>query len=221
MEKHIWDGYAHWAELARSADLQVLRDKITGLRGRWEPNFMPTDCAALLQTLMAIETERCGQPQTVIDFGCGLGRNAPLLRRFFPRVLAIDLPPMIARLRQDGADFWPQYYTALYDDMGALLAQEQPHCLFESVVFQHITDADYVAALAEQLHGIGRLHTLICLENHDVDAAILQRLRAKGWAVMYRTTDTETFLGAPHDLMILRRPDRALAAEVPRGGADQ
>lgn len=206
MEKHIWDGYAHWAELARSADLQNLRDKITGLRGRWEPNYAPPAFAALLQKLIAAETALSGQPQTVIDFGCGLGRNAPLLRQFFPRVLAIDLPPMMLRLRQDGADFWPQYYAALYDDFAALLRQEQPHFLFESVVFQHITDEDYATGLARQIHETPSLTTLLCLENHYMDVFVLKWLRGQGWQTIYSVNDPETFLSYPHDLMILRRP---------------
>ncbi len=207
MEKHIWDGYAHWAEVARSADIPSLRDKITGLRGRWEPNFTPPDFAALLQTLVASETDRCGQPQTAIDFGCGLGRNAPMLQKFFPRVVGIDLPPMVARLRQDGADFWPQHYAALYDDMGALLAQEQPQFLYESVVFQHLVDVDYATALARQIHETSSLTTLICLENHYMDVLVLKWLREQGWQTIYCVNDPESFLSYPHDLMILRRPN--------------
>lgn len=205
MTQKIWDDYAEWDAVARMQDSATLRDTITGYKDHWIPNSVSAYFDAVLRTILANEMQQSGPRQSVIDFGCGLGRNVPLLRRYFDRVIGIDLPEMIVRLQQEPDA--SALYDALYSDIAALPANEQPQFLYESVVFQHIVDRAYAQQIVQAIMRFGSLRALICLENHDVDAPVLQLLRAQGWQIIFREVDTASFLGNPHVLLILQRPE--------------
>ncbi|HJR58914.1 MAG TPA: class I SAM-dependent methyltransferase [Vicinamibacterales bacterium] len=112
---------ADWLAIARAEDPDDVREHIlTGYKsGKPFTPYEPT-----------IRLPAC---ETVLDFGCGLGRNFPYLNRLAARVSGFDLPPMIARCRALGAD--PA--VRLHDDWTALRAHRFD-LVFASLVLQHI-----------------------------------------------------------------------------------
>ena len=76
-----------WAELAATASETELKDRIlTGFKnGKPFTPYVPT---------LALPAVR-----SVLDFGCGLGRNFPYLTTIASEVVGYDLPEMIERCR--------------------------------------------------------------------------------------------------------------------------
>jgi SAM-dependent methyltransferase len=105
--------------------------------------------------------------QSVLDFGCGVGRNFPYLKNVAARVEGFDLPPMIERCRAlatervDGlASDWADVRTRRYD------------LIFASLVIQHIeTDAcrRYLADFARMAPAV----YLLTRARTDFDAPVL------------------------------------------------
>jgi hypothetical protein len=98
--ENIWDPYANWAESAKGDNVDILKGKITGVANSWKPNYVSPSLQFSFEALIALNRVDYSEV-TVLDFGCGLGRNASLLRSFFPRVIALDLPEMIVRLKAE------------------------------------------------------------------------------------------------------------------------
>jgi SAM-dependent methyltransferase len=115
---------ADWLAIARAEDPDDVREHIlTGFKsGKPFTPYQPT-----------IRLPPC---EAVVDFGCGLGRNFPYLKRVAARVSGFDLPPMIARCRTLAADPAVQ----LYDDWGVLRSRRFD-LIFVSLVLQHIDPA--------------------------------------------------------------------------------
>jgi trans-aconitate methyltransferase len=112
--------------------------------------------------------------ESVLDFGCGLGRNFPYLRTIASRVEGFDLPPMIARCRALATEQvsrlssdWADVRTRRYD------------LIFAALVLQHIETEDcrrYLAdfaAMAPHLYLLTRART-------DFDAAMLELVAQSG-----------------------------------------
>ena len=81
---------------------------------------------------------------SVLDFGCGVGRNFPYLRSVASKIAGFDLPPMIARCRHiapDGAD-------VLADDWSSV-RQQRFDLVYASLVLQHIETTAIRAFLAD------------------------------------------------------------------------
>ena len=142
-------GTDDWLDAARGDDWDDLREKIlTGYKAG-KP-FTPYEPTIPVPALAG----------RVLDFGCGLGRNFPLLNRRSSRVIGFDLPAMIARCRKstDGSgvqlsDDWEQLRVEAFD------------VIYASLVLQHIaTDAclgylrDF-AAMAPSLYLLTRVTT--------------------------------------------------------------
>jgi len=119
-------GSADWSSLAASADADEIKEHIlTGFKNG-KP-FTPYTPTIPLPAPLG----------TILDFGCGLGRNFPYLTSIATNVVAYDLPPMIARCRALTAgqtvrltDDWPGLRTETFD------------LVYASLVLQHVeTDA--------------------------------------------------------------------------------
>ena len=205
----IWDGYANWTEAAANDPDDALKRKITGAAD-WVPNHLPPGLEACLRTLAA-DRRHAGAEAVALDFGCGLGRNAPILRPLFPRLIGFDLPGMVARLK--APEFAPaaRLYDALYDDLGILARSEPVHVVYDSVVFQHILHEPTVAAIMAELLRMPGLTAFVTLKNQKVAETLAQRiLREQGWTAAFSETDETSFQGAHygirHDLVVARRP---------------
>src|ERR1700712_3486580 len=98
---NIWDPYGNWNEIAKTVAIKDLQERITGNRSVWRPNF----CSLALQYIFEHAADearyKLDLEPTCLDFGCGLGRNGSLLRRYFSTVVGIDLPEMIERFRSE------------------------------------------------------------------------------------------------------------------------
>jgi SAM-dependent methyltransferase len=134
-------GRDYWLSIAQSADADDLREHIlTGFKGGkpFTP-YLPT-----IQLPSA--TGR------VLDFGCGVGRTFPFLRRIAGHVTGFDLPPMIERCRTLAAE--PA--DALVDDW-TTLRTERFDLIVSVLVLQHIepaTCSDYLRDFARMAPAI-------------------------------------------------------------------
>lgn len=82
-------GRDFWFSLAENADTEDLRDQILAGYKAGKP-FTPY-----------VPTIPMPEPlDSVLDFGCGLGRNFPYLSGIAHSVAGFDLPPMIERCRE-------------------------------------------------------------------------------------------------------------------------
>jgi len=200
---HIWDGYGNWLEIATESDEALVKRKITGTDS-WRANHLTPHLQFVLRATCAL-SKAAGKAPKVLDFGCGLGRNSALLRRFFPGVIALDLPPMIERLEKSCADL----YDGAYSDLAAALSGESITTIFDSVVFQHLVDADYCKWLANFVTSCTSVDAIVSIAIDGNDPFPLVMLRDRGWVDAHLSTESETY-GTPHNLRLLLRdlPER-------------
>jgi SAM-dependent methyltransferase len=210
MERNVWDPYADWGDVAKSESAAEVKAKITGRGEIWQPNVVSDALLAVIRDIVSSAAKDESGPVTVVDFGCGLGRNLPLLRRLFPRVVALDIPDMISRLRgeQAGADA-RVHYDEIYDDIDALLSAEQVHIVYDSVVFQHIVDRVYVTGLVDRLMTSPSFSAVVSLSFIEYSVAALDVLVGEyRWKSVYSEIDNASFVGSPHQVKVVRRPAR-------------
>jgi SAM-dependent methyltransferase len=126
-------GDNRWAAAANHETDDELRERIlTGYRdGKPFTPYVPT--LALPERV-----------DTVLDFGCGLGRNFPYLKTIARRVVGFDLPPMVARCRTIA----PVPADTLVDDWSVLRAT-RVDLVFASLVIQHIDTPQAASYLAD------------------------------------------------------------------------
>jgi SAM-dependent methyltransferase len=142
-------GLEDWLSVARSSDPDDLRERIlTGYKeGKPFTPYVPT-------------VELPPSINRVLDFGCGLGRNFPYLRKVAGHVTGFDLPPMIERCRAlagERVDLlcadWTEIRRYRFD------------LIFASLVLQHIEPEacqSYLkdfARLAPRLYVLTRVET--------------------------------------------------------------
>lgn len=122
-----------WLAIARAEDPDDVREQIlTGYKaGKPFTPYEPT--IPLPQPLTS-----------VLDFGCGLGRNFPFLRTVAPRLSGFDLTPMIERCRTLPA----AQGVALFDDWGTV-RELRFELIVASLVLQHIDPAQVRERLAD------------------------------------------------------------------------
>jgi predicted TPR repeat methyltransferase len=149
-------GRDEWNEIA-AADADELRERIlTGYKsGKPFTPYVPT-----ISLPASIES--------VLDFGCGLGRNFPYLKTIATRVEGFDLPLMIERCRALGAEQgsrlssdWMDVGTRRYD------------LVFASLVLQHIETDECRRYLAD-FAGLAPCVYLLTRTRTDFDAVMLE-----------------------------------------------
>lgn len=102
-------GLEDWLTLARDGEPDDIRERILTGYKEGKP-FTPY-----------VPTVPLPQVQNALDFGCGLGRNFPYLKRLARSVAGFDLPPMIERCRQMGGSIdllssdWRQLRVLKFD----------------------------------------------------------------------------------------------------------
>jgi SAM-dependent methyltransferase len=119
-------GSADWSSLAASANADEIKEHIlTGFKDG-KP-FTPYTPTVPLPAGIG----------TILDFGCGLGRNFPYLASVATTVVGYDLPAMIARCRALATE-----RIARLDDDWTALRRESFDLVYASLVLQHVeTDA--------------------------------------------------------------------------------
>lgn len=125
-------GRDEWIAVARDADDEIRERILTGYKdGKPFTPYVPT--LPLPGTL-----------GSVLDFGCGLGRNFPYLTRVARSVAGFDLPPMIERCRTV-APIQPALLSADWD----AIRTQRFDLIFASLVLQHIEPAPARAFLRD------------------------------------------------------------------------
>ena len=135
------NGRKDWEEIAAESDPDELRERIfTGFKtGKPFTPYVPT---------IPLPTP----VQSVLDFGCGVGRNFPYLRTIARQLVGFDVEPMIARCRELATET-VDLLTSDWDD----LSRRQFDLVFSSLVLQHVdTDAcrAYLADFAKMAPAI-------------------------------------------------------------------
>ena len=204
---NIWDSYGRWDEIGKSQNINYIRRRITGGKFAWRPNFVPPAVDYAMR--YAIDEARDaapGKPPAIVDFGCGLGRNGPMLRGIFPRVIGIDLPEMAQTLQSALPDLVASTYDAIHSSAESLVETDDFCALYDSVVLQHITDPAYLAGLIETLNRKPALRTLISIHHGGIAKPIhLRLLDETGWKPWHSESERLSFEGVPHTVVILRR----------------
>jgi SAM-dependent methyltransferase len=125
---------SEWSDLAAAASDEDLRERIlTGVKsGKPFTPYVPT-----LPLPAPIGS--------VLDFGCGLGRNFPYLATIAERVVGFDLPEMIARARAAGAAGAGILLSSDWDAVRAMSFD----LIVASLVLQHVPEDSCRTALAD------------------------------------------------------------------------
>jgi hypothetical protein len=157
-------GREEWSGIA-AGDADELRERIlTGYKsGKPFTPYIPTI------SMPAIES--------VLDFGCGLGRNFPYLKTIASRVEAFDLPPMIERCRALGTE----PVSTMSSDW-ADVRTRRCDLVFASLVLQHIATDECRAYLVDFASMAPHVY-LLTRARTDFDAVMLDVVEASGvWA---------------------------------------
>jgi len=120
------------------------------------------------------------QYKRILDFGCGLGRNFPLLRSLCDVVHAYDLPEMVEKCRIESSESI-QLLTSNWNE----IARHHYDLIYASLVVQHLDLPVLQSFLIEWSHIADRVfvHTRCYLD--DGGGNVLRQVLASG------TTDVE------------------------------
>ena len=159
-------GRDHWLSIARSTNAEDLREHIlTGFKsGKPFTPYVPT-----IPLPSPVES--------VLDFGCGVGRMFPFLKRIAQHVTGFDLPPMIERCRTLAAepadvllDNWEAVRTRQFDLIVSVLVLqhiEPVACAGYLQDFARMAPAVYVLTRADSDFGTNVLETLAAAAAFD------------------------------------------------------
>ena len=84
---------------------------------------------------------------SVLDFGCGLGRNFPSLKEVFDHVDGYDLPPMIERLESDEPSLASS--VRLISSDWAAIKERRYDLVVATLVFQHVFERELITYLSD------------------------------------------------------------------------
>jgi len=199
-----WDKYGQWDKIAQLESLHEVKSAITGSRKAWRPNFVPPALEYVFD-YAADEQRAAGTNPCVLDFGCGLARNAPMLRKFFPRVVGVDLPEMIERLKQARPDVIGNLYDQLYVSVPEATSRETFSVVYDSVVLQHIINRSVVSEIIDALAAVKSLRTFVSLSNFGAVPTHFGILEERRWVIWHKEDERLSFEGAPHTVTIFRR----------------
>lgn len=180
-------GIDDWLTVARSADPDDLRERIlTGYKsGKPFTPYVPT-------------FELPGPIDSLLDFGCGLGRSFSYLKTIAQRVTGFDLPPMIERCRALAGD----RVEALSDDW-ADLRDRRFDVIVASLVLQHIEPPAARAFLLDFARMAPRAYVLTRLDD-DFGTNVLDLIAATGAFEPERCVQVEHDL-TTHQLQVIDR----------------
>jgi hypothetical protein len=170
LQKTDYDAYANWQTVTSAKSVDQVKNIITGC-SVWKETTLP-------KTVWASSTL---EKNVVLDFGCGLGRNAKMLRRAFGRVIGYDLDPMLAMLNNQPP---PPLYDITSSNLQELLDTAQITHIYEAVVWQHIKWNSGVTQLAiDMITNQPTVKSIYTCWNSAVvhQSAMVSYLLSKGW----------------------------------------
>lgn len=195
----IWCNYGNWDEISKKDDEDYIRYMICFVGHKeFKPNFISEETAKQLESIIP-------KNASIIDFGCGLGRNVPLLKKYFKKVYGYDLPSMIDKLKDSEDKTLLNMYDSLEDNIDNLL-KNNIEFLFESVVFQHIVSEDYCSKITEKI-AKSKIKTLFVLYNsgNPRPIAIDMFINKHDFHITYETIEDKSFYPLPHTFLILEK----------------
>ena len=190
-----WCSYGEWDKIAGLRRVKDIRKQISGV-DVWTPNILPEGVEQLLP-----------RSSTVLDFGCGLGRNQPLLKKKFKTVKAVDIPEMVKRLKRSKKVF--SGYDAVFTDLKEALRDTD--VFFESVVLQHLVDAKETRKIADAVNA-SKVKTIVSTWNAAFDSlegfvekktAMMEKF-GPDWTIT-KFADKKSFPGIDHVVYVLTR----------------
>lgn len=184
-KKSRWCSYADWSQVASLTKVSQIKKKITGIK-KWKPNQVPRYVHTLLR-----------QATCIIDFGCGLGRNLPLL--LSPecnKVIGVDIPKMVRKLQEMDKPTFNQYSYVTSNLGAAFVIQPKATVFFESVVFQHLRNKVEIKRITQLLCN-SSVTTVLMLWNAAASIRHLMKqvikLLKSDFPVVHKFLDSESF----------------------------
>lgn len=95
-------------------------------------------------------TDKLKNGNKVLDFGCGIGRNYPLLKEYFSVVEGYDMPDMLERCKT-----FENRYDRLFSDWEEVGEYD---CIYAALVLQHIEKEELNCYLDKFIQISPRLH---------------------------------------------------------------
>jgi SAM-dependent methyltransferase len=135
---------------------------------------------------------------SVLDFGCGLGRNFPYLVSVARRVTGFDLRPMIARCRTR-----PTAPSVTLSDDWDAVRREQFDLIFASLVLQHLDTPSIEARLADVAR-MAPLTYLLTRARSDAGDSVLDVVSRLGLFATGECVEVEHD-DSTHQLRVIRR----------------
>ena len=201
-----WDGYGEWDRIAAFPEIDAIKESITGNSSGWRPNYCSPALAYCLSFAAAEYRETRGKEPAVLDFGFGLGRNGPLLKKFFPRLIGFDLPSMVSTYRTSQKPGDEPLYDGLYSATADVVEKEDFCLVYDSVVFQHLVDPDTVQTLLEPFNRAYAFRTFVTVSNLGSDNKILvDLLKERNWRLWHSEVETLSFAGLAHTVAVYRQ----------------
>lgn len=134
MNMNIFDDYYDWT--SDITDIEEIKVKITGRY--WNKSFNHDNLT--LKTDQIIKNLKL---TSILDYGAGMGRNLPLLRKYAPIVDYLDLEtykPHTSELNYD---------NKFYIQIEPLPLNKKYDLIYASVVIQHIVDKELLQKIIE------------------------------------------------------------------------
>ena len=196
-------GRDDWMSVADHADADEVRERIlTGYKhGKPFTPYVPT--IKLPHPL-----------RSVLDFGCGLGRNFPYLKQIAESVAGFDLPPMIERCRHDASE-QVDLLSADWDEI-----RSRPFDLiFASLVLQHV-EPDPMRRFLRDFAGMAPATYLLTRTRTDFGEPLLDVVADTGAFEAGECVDVDHD-PITHQLRVLGRTSFAAARERARAGEER
>jgi SAM-dependent methyltransferase len=192
-------GREHWLSVALKLDPDDLRESILSGYKTGKP-FTPYFPTLQLPSTLS----------SVLDFGCGIGRNFTFLNSIAAHVVGFDLAPMIERCRTL-ASAKVELLTARWEEVVA----RRFDLIFASLVLQHMEPDTYRSYLQDFARLAPKVYLLTRIED-DFGSNVLRVVAETGLFDAGECAevdhDAET-----HQLRVLGRRSLKLACEGPGG----